>query len=431
MYLLFRKWDSAENALFKRPHTKHADLVFGEETPVTTLDILLGQSGKIYAIEFDNMVAETFKDATNDAVTSGMDLNTYLLFVGITCIIDGIRLDITILKRNTFSNLSDITSRYIAVEIYMIDLFLEEHGMSQLAGQFSVVGKQKNTGRIAVKSADRIDAFAASLGNKVHHRLTILRVFAGRHIAFGLVQENIYLLFSLNLLIMEQDNVAAEHLMSEFRNDFTVHRHYSCGNILVGIATTAYTGIGKELVQTDGFIGIIRNFLIVYTALSRILTLERIVFTRSEPSALLVSTVLIAATMLAIALETIATLLITSVLITTTVLETSALLIATFGIIRATLAATLIAFTALLITATLESATLLVASLLIIAVVLTTLTATLVAFTALITAVGIVLSTLTTALIALTTLLIATLLVASAGITLAIFIIKISSTTAF
>ena len=391
--------------LLESSHAKHVHFFFCKESPIATFYVFLGQTGKIYTVKFDNMISKAFENTANNAVPAGMYFNAHLFLVGIAGMINGVSLDIAVFKGDTLCYLSDITGCHIAVEINVIDFFLEEHGMCEFACQFSIIGKQQHTGGVAVKASYRIDAFSAGLGYEVHHRLPVLRVFAGSYIAFGLVQQDVYFLFCLYLLVVEEYHVAAKYFVSKFRNDFSVDCHNTGGNIFVGITSAADTGIGKEFVQAYRLIGVVGNFLIVYATLSRVLVLVVVRLAARKTTALRVSTLTVESPALSVALITFATLLIAAIL------ETSALLIASLTTISPALSVALIAFSTLLVAALLITTAMLKPSaLLVTAAKLATLTAALIAFATIETTFT-VLRTVEVSLIAFTMLLVTSLLI--------------------
>ena len=89
----------------------------------------------------------------------------------------------------------------------MINFLLQILRMGKLAGQLAIVGKQKHTRCIAVKTANGIDALATSTLYKIHNGLAVLRVIAGSNIILGFVQENINLLLYAHQLIVEQHRI--------------------------------------------------------------------------------------------------------------------------------------------------------------------------------------------------------------------------------
>mgnify|MGYP003312381402 CR=1 FL=1 len=223
-------------SLFKSPHSEHIDFFLGEEAPVATLDILLGESGEIDAVEFDNMVAEALKDTAHDAVLATVDFNAYLLLVGLAGIFYGIGVDVTVFEGDAFHNLAHIGGSDILIEGDVVDFLLEESGVGEFRGQFAVIGEEKNTGGVAVEATYGIDAFGASAGYKVHDGLAFLGIVSGGDIAFGLVEEHILFLLHLNGFTVEAYFISAEHFGAEFGDGDTIDGHYAGLDVGVGIA---------------------------------------------------------------------------------------------------------------------------------------------------------------------------------------------------
>ena len=223
--------------LFKHTAAEHVDLLFCEETPVASAQILLGQAGKLHAVEACNTVTEVLKDAANDAVLATMYLDSNLFLVVLIGIFNRIGVDFAVFQLNSGGNLLQVVFRNNLIEPNMIDLLLQELGMCELAGQISVVSQQEYASRIAVQATHRIDSFGASVLYKVHNYLALLRIVAGCHVIFGLVQQHIDLLFERNRLIMELDFVGTEHLRTQFGDNVAVYADHSGLNELVSLAT--------------------------------------------------------------------------------------------------------------------------------------------------------------------------------------------------
>lgn len=60
----------------------------------------------------------------------------------------------------------------------------------QLLGERAVVGEEEQAGGIRVQSTDRIDALLHTL-NEVHHRVRRVAILRGRHVAEGLIQDQV------------------------------------------------------------------------------------------------------------------------------------------------------------------------------------------------------------------------------------------------
>ena len=191
-----------------------------------------------------------------------LDFNAHLFFVRGVCIFHRICLNHAILQGDAFCNLGKVGSGDIFVGCDVINFLLQEFRVSQFCSQFSVVGEEKNPRGVSVETSDRIDAFATGMLHQIHHRFAVLRVFAGGHISFGFVQEDIDFLFHFHGIVVETNLVGSEELGSKSGDDFSVHYHQTRNNLFDGIATRANACIGKEFVQANGLCGIVVLFFI-------------------------------------------------------------------------------------------------------------------------------------------------------------------------
>lgn len=64
--------------LFEGTHAEHVNFLLGEEAPIAATEILLGETGKLHAVELNDTIAKALEDTAHDAVLAGMDLNAYL-----------------------------------------------------------------------------------------------------------------------------------------------------------------------------------------------------------------------------------------------------------------------------------------------------------------------------------------------------------------
>ena len=253
-----------------------------------------------------------------------MNLDTYLLLVSIAGIVDSVGLDFTIVKGDTLGNLLNIVSSNGLVEIYVVDLLLQELRMSQLRSQVTIVGQKQHTSGVAVQTTNRIDALLASTLHQVHHSLTLLGIVAGGHIVLGLVQQHIDLLLHTNGLIVEQHLVSTQYLGTQLGNNLAIDLYDTCCDELVSLTTTADASISQELVQTQGLIGIVVLLLVLDALLQRVLSIGIVAR----------SVLAIAATLLTIATTLVVT---TTLLIATLLVATTLLTVATTLLIAATL----------------------------------------------------------------------------------------------
>ena len=367
--------------LFERSHAQHLHFLLSEEAPVATTEILLCKSCKLYAVELHYAIAEVLEDTANDTVLAAVDLDANLTLVCIACILDCVCMYLTVLKLYTVSYLLQVVGCYVLVEIYMVDLLLEELRMCKLRSQIAVVGEQEYTSGVAVETSYRVDALGAYVLNQIHNCLALLGIVACCHAVLRLVEQHVHFLLKIYRLIVEFDLVGALYLCSEFGNYFAVNRHNACLDELVSLTARANTGVGKELVETYRLVGIDVLLLILDTLLHAILSIGIVIgrtltitalliaATLLITAALLVSALLIAATLLIAALALIATLtrLIATLLVAALLLVVAFLIVVawTIALLRTLLIA---ALTRLIATLTwLVSALLVVAFLIVVA----------------------------------------------------------------
>ena len=92
-----------------------------------------------------------------------MNLNAHLLLVCVGGIADCIGLDVAIFERDAIGNLLHVGGREVLVKMNMVNLLLQELGVSEFGCQVAVVGEEKHTCGVAVKTTNGIDALAAAV----------------------------------------------------------------------------------------------------------------------------------------------------------------------------------------------------------------------------------------------------------------------------
>jgi hypothetical protein len=263
--------------LFISSHTKAVNFLFSKVTPITTTEILLSEAGELYAVKLSNLVAKGLKYTADDAVLTGMDLDTHLLLVNRVGILHVISLNFPVIEGNTLCYLLEIMGGDVAVEIGVVNFLLQELRMRQLRSEVTVVGEQEHACGITVKTSYRVDTLRAGVLDKVHDSLTLLRVIAGCDIVLRFVQQNIYLLFQCDGLVVELDIIGTEHLGAQFSDDLSVDRDNTGLYELISLSATADTGIGQELVQTYRLIGVVILLLILNALFQAILSIGIVV----------------------------------------------------------------------------------------------------------------------------------------------------------
>ncbi len=262
--------------LLESPHAKHFHFLLCEEAPVAAAEVLLGESGKQNAVEFHHTVAQMLEDAAHDAVLSAVNLYTHLTLVGVAGILDGISMHFAVLQFYAVGNLLEVVCGDVFVEEYVVNLLLEELGMCEFRGEVAVVGEQEHASGVAVESSHGIDSLWTDALDEVHNGLALLRVVACCDAVLRLVEQHIDLLLKVYGFAAELDVVGAEHLRAEFRNHFAVDGDCSVLYVFVGFAAAAYASVGKELVKTDGFVGV-DVLLLIFNALLQAVFCIRVV----------------------------------------------------------------------------------------------------------------------------------------------------------
>ena len=123
---------SKQVILFKRSHAQHLHLFLGEETPVATTEVLLGEACKLHAVELHYALAEALEDTTHDAVLAAMTFDAHLALIGVAGIFDSVGFDFAVFQLYASGNLLHVVCSNVLVEIYVVYLLLQEFGMGEL-----------------------------------------------------------------------------------------------------------------------------------------------------------------------------------------------------------------------------------------------------------------------------------------------------------
>ena len=287
--------------LFEGSHAQHIHFLLCEEAPVAAAEVLLGESCKLYAVEFHHAVAEVLEDAAHDAVLSAVNLDAYLTLVGVAGILDGVGMYFAVLKFDAVGNLLQVVCCHVLVEIDMVNLLLEELGVCELRGEVAVVGEEKHAGGVAVESAYGVDALRTYVLDEVHYGLALLWVVACGDAILRLVEQDINLLLKGYGLVVELYFVGAHYLCSEFCYSFAVHCHHSCLYEFIGFATAAYACVGEELVETDGFVRVEVLLFIFYALFQAVFCIGIVAGGMLTLIALLVAAVVVVASLTLVA----------------------------------------------------------------------------------------------------------------------------------
>ena len=117
----------------------------------------------------------------------------------------------------------------------MIDLLLEESGVSQAACHLTVIGKKQNTCCIAVKTAYGIYTLLAGTLDIIHNCLALLGIINCGNAILGLVEQDVNLTLYTYQLIVEQYVVTAMYLGAQFGYGLAVNLYYACLDEFIGL----------------------------------------------------------------------------------------------------------------------------------------------------------------------------------------------------
>ena len=337
------------------------------------------------------MVTQRFENAAHDAVAARVDFDTGLLAVGGGDVAHSIGVDGTVVEFYTVGNVLHVFLADGLIGPYLVDFLLDILRMGELSCQVTVVGEQQYTSGVAVQTSHRIDALFTGTFHEIHDGFAAVGIVTGCDTVFGLVKQDVALLFGGYDFTVIFNDILGRDLHAEFCYHDIVDHDKAFLDIFISNTARADAGIGHELVQANFHVRIDSGLLIENTlglggkahlGLGTLALGALLIAT----GALLIATLTLLVTAL--------TLLVTAL---TLLVTTGALLIATLTLLVTTLLTGLITALTLLVT------TLLTGLITALALLVTTLLTGLIALTLLVT-------TLLTGLITLTLLVAAFLL---------------------
>ena len=291
------------------------------------------------------MVTQRFKNAAHDAVAARVDFDTGLLAVGGGDVAHSIGVDGTVVEFYTVGNVLHVFLADGLIGPHLVDFLLDILRVSELGSQVTVVGEQQYTSGVAVQTSHRIDALFTGTFHEIHDGFAAVGVVTGGDTVFGLVKQDVALLFGGYDFTVIFNDILGRDFHAEFCYHDIVDHDKAFLDIFISNTARADAGIGHELVQANFHVGIDSGLLIENTlglggkahlglgtlALGALLIAS---------GALLVTTLTLLVTAL--------TLLVTAL---TLLVATGALLIATLTLLVTTLLTGLVAALALLVTA--------------------------------------------------------------------------------
>ena len=177
-----------------------------------------------------------------------MDLDADLLLV-VLDIGNLIGENLAVFERNALGDAVHVGARQGFVERHLIDFLLPEGRMGELLGQIAVVGEQQQSETVLVETPHRVDAFRAGALHQLHDGFARMRIVERSHIALGLVEHKIDLLFALHAAVVEFHLVGGQHLGAQLGDDLTVDGHQTRRDEIVGLAARAESRLGQKAVQ--------------------------------------------------------------------------------------------------------------------------------------------------------------------------------------
>ena len=151
-------------------------LLFGEESPATSFEVLLRQTCIIYAVEFLNRVTQVLEYAAHDAVATRVNLDANLLLV-LLYVGYFVGVYLAIVESDTLGNLIHVGTSESLIQCHLINLLLHERRVGELAREVSIVGKEEQSDTILVETTNGVDALGAGALDQLHYGLVGVGVF--------------------------------------------------------------------------------------------------------------------------------------------------------------------------------------------------------------------------------------------------------------
>lgn len=246
----FSDYFSSYFLLFVHSRLQYGDFLFGEESPLATGEVELGEAGEIYAVEALHLVAEMFEHTAHNPVAARVyfDADDVLAVADIAYCIGG---NESVLEFKTVGKRLQVGFADVLVGLHLIYFLLLVRRVGEFLGEVAVVGEQKQTGGVAVETTDGVNPFGAGILHQVHYRLAFLGVVEGGYAVLGLVEQDIDELFGVDEFAAETHFVARLNLGTQFGNDFAVDGHDASLNVGIGFAARADARVGDVLVEAD------------------------------------------------------------------------------------------------------------------------------------------------------------------------------------
>ncbi len=211
------------------------------------------------------MVAQRFENAAHDAVAARVDFDTGLLAVGGGDVAHSIGVDGTVVEFYTVGNVLHVFLADGLIGPHLVDFLLDILRVSELGSQVTVVGEQQYTSGVAVQTSHRIDALFTGTFHEIHDGFAAVGIVTGCDTVFGLVKQDVALLFGGYDFTVIFNDILGRDLHAEFCYHDIVDHDKAFLDIFISNTARADAGIGHELVQANFHVGIDSGLLIENT----------------------------------------------------------------------------------------------------------------------------------------------------------------------
>jgi len=227
-------------------------LKVGEEAPFATGQTVFVQTSKHHTVKFNHLVTKMFEDTAHNTVTARMEFDAdALLAVVILVVGDGIGSDGAIVKLNAISNAKHIVFGQGLVQSDVVKFRHLAAWVGEFLGQVAVVGEQQQSCSALIKTTYGENALGTSVFNKLHHGVALIRVIGCGNVTFGLIEQDIAKLLSVEGLAAIHHFIFSLHFVTHGGNDFSIHLYATSLDEVVSFAARANATVGQIFVEAN------------------------------------------------------------------------------------------------------------------------------------------------------------------------------------
>jgi hypothetical protein len=166
--------------------------------------------------------------------------------------LDPLRADLSFGQPDPLGQLREHLAGRRTSDDHPVKLFNAVFRVSQLVGEFTVVGQEQQTDAHLVEPTDRVDALR-DLGQEIENPGSSRRVIVGRDVALGLVDSEVDRALDLDLLAIERDRGFGEvDLRPQLANDLAIDGDSPLENQLLAGPSRADPGMGENFLEPLG-----------------------------------------------------------------------------------------------------------------------------------------------------------------------------------